>query len=598
MIFCKDCGYEGVYSGRFCPRCGVLLSFSSDVLVQMEEARRQALLQGDMPAALEYAHILADAKSPAAMATYGRMLYEAGGESADAAMPYLRAAAEGGDAAGAYTYGRALKERGEDDAHFFVVYAALLGYAEAYAAAAAVFFEQGRREEGIAYLSLAAMGGDTAAALSLAHRYEKGDGTQKDKALAKWYLSFVRPLPLYAWPLSLRLRRISAAKPTAPIAPNITALVSEMLSEAERRGYKKIYLCLCQMLATRGNQDAQCRLGILYAQGYFDERAPEKAKEVLRHYGKKGNAAAYLALGDMYCTGKDMPLSRADAIACYQDAKALGSSEACVRLGDLYAESEGDAPNIAYAYSLYKEALVLGSREGAEKAHEIEEKREALFSQGMAALSSDAEDAYRNFALSASMGYLPAAVALGSCYEEGIGARKDRRRAFLWYENAAKQKDAVAEYRLGRCYFLGIGVNRDFKEAHRLLRHSASLGVDEARAELFSMLEARKKKQLRSLYSLGVRLFYLGKQDAAKDLIERAASLGVARATYVLGCFYEFGIGTEVDRDYAYGLYRTAALQGFSDARARIKSVLLKMLYKKSKGEATVAPKQTASASL
>lgn len=587
MIFCKECRYEGAYAGRTCPRCGKALSFSAEELAGFEAARRAALSEKDLAAALEYAHILADAGSPAAAAAYGRMLYEAGAESAAAALPYLSFSAESGDAQGAYLYGKAQRERGEEGADFFLLYAALLGYAEAYAAAAAVFFDRGESTEGIAYLSLAAAGGDLSAALSLAHRYARGSGSERDEGLAKWYLSLVHPLPAHAWPLAFRLRRAVKKKPEAPAVPNITALISELCAEAQKRGYKRIDLSLCQMLATRGSTDAQCRLGMLYAEGYLGEREPEKARQVLLHYGRKGNAAAYLVLGEMYRTGKGQPLSRTDALTCFRAAKELGSAEACVLLGDLYAESEG-APNIAYAHSLYKEALALGSAAGGAKARGIEEQREALYAQGAEALSQDAEDAYRNFALSASMGYLPAAVALGHCYEEGVGAKKDRRRAFLWYESAAKEKDAMAEYHLGRCYYFGIGIQRDFKEAHSYLRRSASRGVEEARALLFEMLEARKKRELRSLYSLGVSLFYHGKFDAAQSVLSRAASLGVARATYILGCFYEFGIGTEVDRDRAYALYRAAEAKGLSDARARVKSVVLKMMHRHGKREAPV----------
>ncbi len=545
----------------------------------MDQARRAALAQGDKETAAQLAWILADAGDPAAAAVHGRMLYGAGGEKLSAALPYLAVAAEGGDAAGAFAYGAALRARAEEGAHFFLLYAALLGNGEAYPAAAEIFFEKGRSEEGVAYLALAAANGNAAAALSLARRYAAGDGTARDAEIAKWYLLQCRPLPVHFWPLAFRLRGASPKEPPAPAVPNIAALIAEMLGEAEKRGYKQIYLSLCQMLAARGNTSAQCRLGVLYAQGYFGECEPQKAREVLLHYGKKGNAAAYLTLGDMYRTGMGFAVSREDASACYQAAKALGSADACVRLGDLYAESER-TPNCAYAHSLYKEALALGSREGADKAREIEEKREALYAQGKAALATDAEDAYRDFALSASMGYAPAAVALGFCYEEGLGAKKDRRRAFLWYENAEKQKDAIAQWRLGRCYFHGIGVNRNFEEAHRLLRHSASLGVAEAREELFDLLERRKKKMLRSLYSLGMRLFYLGKYETAMGVLERASALGVVRATYILGCFYEFGIGTEVDRDKAFAIYRAAEAQGFSDARARVKSLLLKMMHR------------------
>ncbi len=584
MILCKSCGYEGVYEGRKCPRCKAEFSLSVEDISRMEEDRRTAIVQGAHETAMELTHILADAGQPAAAAAYGYMLYEGDGaaENPTAAMEYLSFAAHEGDAKGAYLYGKALEKQGKDEGRFFLLYSALLGYAEAYEAAAPIFFETGNNEAGIAYLALAAACDSRSAALALARRYESGRGVAKDESLAKWYLSRAGLLPPHAWPMAFRLRKTSAKEPPAPTVPHLSSLISQLLGRAEKMGYKKIYLSLCQMLATRGDARAQCRLGEIYIRGYLGTPDPAKGKEALAYYGKRGNAAAYLLLGDLYRTGDGLSPSRVEAAACYNAAKALGSAEACVRLGDLYASAD-KAPNVPYAYQLYKEALALGSREGAEKAHAIEEKRETLYMRGKSALATDAEDAYRAFALSASMGYTPASVALGFCYEEGLGVQQDRRRAFLWYERAAKEKDAMAEYRVGRCYLHGIGVNRNFKAAHAYLRRAASAGIEEARVDLFAMLDRRGQKLLRSLYSMGMRLLHRGKCEAARSIMERASELGYAKATYTLGCFYEFGIGVKMDRDLAYETYRVAASQGYHDMRAAYKSVLLKMIHGKQK---------------
>ncbi|MBQ8268262.1 MAG: sel1 repeat family protein [Clostridia bacterium] len=582
MILCKECGYEGVYEGRLCPQCRAAFSLSADDIAKIEEDYRLALSDGAYESAAELAHILADAGKPAAAAAYGRMLYEGDGvaENVRAAMEYLSFSAKEGDALGAFLYGKALSERGDAAGDFFLLYAALLGHGQAYVPAAEIFFSIGRESDGAAYLALAAKEGDRTAALSLARRMEK-----KDPAIAKWYLSAAAPLPPHAWPLSLRLRRIEPKEPPLPALPHVGALIAELRVEAEKRGLKKLYLNLTQMLATRGDKAAQCRLGALYLEGYLGASDPKRAREVLLYYGKGGNADAYLFLGDAYLSGEHLPVSRAGAIECFHAAKALGAAAACVRLGDMYTAEE--SPNVAYAYLMYKEALALGSREGADKARAIEEKRESLYMQGKAYLPNDGEDAYRSFALSASMGYAPAAVALGFCYEEGLGVAMDRRRAFLWYERAAKEQETMALYRLGRAYFYGIGINRNFAEAHKLLRRAAAQGIEDARKDLFEMLERRRKKMLRSLYSLGMRLLYQGKYEAARSMIERASALGLPRATYVLGCFYEFGVGGAVMRDLAFATYHEAQAQGFADTRARYKSVILKMLHlKNQKSEA------------
>ncbi len=580
MIVCKKCGYEGVYEGKNCPGCRAPFLLSAEEIAHMEEDYRIAVSEGAHETALELMHVLADAGRPFAAAAYGRLLYEGDGvaENKNAAMQYLLLAAEEGDASGAYLYGKALSERGDAAGDFFILYAALLGNGAAYEAAAEIFFSIGRDADAAAYLALAAGEGSRTAALSLARRYASGQGMPlAEPALAKWYLSKAAPLPPHAWPLAFRLRGTVAKEPPAPSLPHVGALISQLRDQAKQRGHKKIYLSLTQMLATRGDKEAQHRLGLLYLEGYLGQADTKKGIDVLLHYGRRGNADAYLALGDAYREGKLLPLSRADSIECYNAARALGSAMACVRLGDMYCAE--DTPNISYAHLLYKEATALGSREGTDKARAIEQRRESLYQQGKALLPSDAEDAYRNFALSASMGYAPAAVALGFCYEEGLGVSRDRRRAFLWYESAAKENEAMAIYRLGRAYFCGIGINRNFSEAHRLLRRAAAQGIEDARTDLFALLEGRRKKMLRSLYSLGMRLLHQGKYEAARSTMEQASMLGLSRATYALGCFFEFGVGGACNRDLAFATYRKAEQQGFIDARARYKSVILRMLH-------------------
>ncbi len=583
MILCKSCGYEGVYEGRFCPHCKSEFSLSAEEISRMEGELRVALAEGAHETAVELTHILADAGLPSAAATYGRMLFEGDGvaENQTAALEYLSLSALAGDAKGAYAYGKALQKRGKDESGFFLLYSALLGYAEAYEAAAAALAAEGKEEAAVAYLSLSALGGSRSAALALARRYERGKGVVANSAYAKWYLSQSAPLSPYAWPMAFRLRHTVPMEPPMPTVPHLSALITHMLRLAEQAGYKNIEMSLCQMLATRGDAEAQCRLGKQYVQGYFGKPEPTKGKDVLAHYGRKGNAAAYLLLGDLYRTGEGLPASRVEAAACYNAAKALGSAEACVRLGDLYAE--GQKPNIPYAHQLYKEALALGSREGADKARRIEDQREELYESGKQLLITRPENAFHNFARAASMGYTPAAVALGFCYEEGLGVKMDRRRAFLWYERASKEKENMAQYRLARCYLHGIGVNRDYKMARVLLRRASIAGIEEARIDLLNMLDRRKVKLVRSVYSMGMRLLYKGKYAAARSAMERASELGVAKATYTLGCFYEFGIGVKMDRDLAYATYRAAQEQGFYDVRAVYKSVLLKMIHGKQK---------------
>ena len=59
---------------------------------------------------------------------------------------------------------------------------------------------------------------------------------------------------------------------------------------------------------------------------------------------------------------------------------------------------------------------------------------------------------------------------------------------------------------------------------------------------------------------------------------EAAHRQGCARATYTLGCFYEFGLGVTCDKDMAYELYEEAFRNKFRDPRASYKLIVLKLI--------------------
>ena len=54
---------------------------------------------------------------------------------------------------------------------------------------------------------------------------------------------------------------------------------------------------------------------------------------------------------------------------------------------------------------------------------------------------------------------------MGVCYEFGAGIKKDERKAFEWYKEAAEQGYAEAQNSLGVCYYNGEGVEKDESKA-------------------------------------------------------------------------------------------------------------------------------------
>ena len=65
----------------------------------------------------------------------------------------------------------------------------------------------------------------------------------------------------------------------------------------------------------------------------------------------------------------------------------------------------------------------------------------------------------------ANQGYAPAQYNLGVCYENGRGVVQSYEKAAFWFKKAANQGDAQAQFYLGVCYENGLGVKKDLKKA-------------------------------------------------------------------------------------------------------------------------------------
>lgn len=85
---------------------------------------------------------------------------------------------------------------------------------------------------------------------------------------------------------------------------------------------------------------------------------------------------------------------------------------------------------------------------------------------------------------SARLGYMPAELKLGKCYEYGYGCSKDKQKAFTWYEKAAEHGNMEAQYKVGTCCEFGRGCTIDKAKAVTWYKKAAAQGHKEAMAML------------------------------------------------------------------------------------------------------------------
>lgn len=114
--------------------------------------------------------------------------------------------------------------------------------------------------------------------------------------------------------------------------------------------------------------------------------------------------------------------------------------------------------------------------------------------QGLGGLDRNHAQARRYYGMAAAeylvfsqKGDAGAQNQLAMMYEQGKGVKQDLAQAVYWYQKAANQQLADAEYNLGRLYAEGRGVTRNEMLAVKLARSAAEHGSSQARAMLEEM---------------------------------------------------------------------------------------------------------------
>ncbi len=205
------------------------------------------------------------------------------------------------------------------------------------------------------------------------------------------------------------------------------------------------------------------------------------------------------------------------------------------------------------------------------------------------------------FEKAAEQGHAHAQFLLGYMYYEGLGVERDYQKTLYWLGRAAEGGDLEAQHTLGKMYFVGEGVERDYQKALYWFEKAAQqgdaigqynlgymyyngLGVDRDYKKAIEWFEkAAQQGNSDSQYILG-DMYYngLGEQDYQKALYwfekfeEKQDNVDVQ---YNLGYMYYIGLGTKQDFTKALYWFEKAAEQGHSHAK-----FLLGMMYSFGKG--------------
>ena len=164
-------------------------------------------------------------------------------------------------------------------------------------------------------------------------------------------------------------------------------------------------------------------------------------------------------------------------------------------------------------------------------------------------------------------------------FYEGLGVEKHEEVAFAYYQLAADQKSAPAQYYLGVMLQYGYGVPKNLEEAFRLYQSVALLFAD-ARYSLGVMFEngwgvEKNLEQALEHYQSAAAEGYSGAQ-AEVDRITSSIQMGAAQVSAAQGdadaqfsfagmCYR--GKGVDQSYDEALRYYRLAAEKGHAGAQ-------------------------------
>ena len=182
----------------------------------------------------------------------------------------------------------------------------------------------------------------------------------------------------------------------------------------------------------------------------------------------------------------------------------------------------------------------------------------------------------------AEFGDVAAQLDLGKIYLEGTVVKRDYKKAFEWFEKAALQGSADAQYHIGCMYRDGLGVaEKNLNSSLSWFKKAADHGFDIAKKAWSDVADAIELKKWQALAALGdpVAQVILGKMylegnvvdrdyKKAFELFEKAAARGCAEAQHEIGCMFRDGVGAvERNLDSALEWFKKAAEHGFDASK-------------------------------
>ena len=184
--------------------------------------------------------------------------------------------------------------------------------------------------------------------------------------------------------------------------------------------------------------------------------------------------------------------------------------------------------------------------------------------------SSIKSDNIKDFRKKAENDFPDAQFALGLCYMNGYGLKKDTEEAIKWFQKSADLGFAEAQCMLGKCYQEGIGVSKmNLYAAEKWYKKAIESGNPEAQFRLgLCYYEEKLDPQNNPQYALriGAISYSTQNREIGKKMILKSAEGGFAEAQNKIGDFHY----RNYEYEEAFNWFRKAAEQGHIEAQLSV----------------------------
>lgn len=210
--------------------------------------------------------------------------------------------------------------------------------------------------------------------------------------------------------------------------------------------------------ASQGHIKAQFYVGICFIFGTGVSKNDKQAAVWFLHAAKQGDDEAQLNMGFHYEQGKGVVQNQQQAVFWYKKAAKQGYATAQNRLAFCYLNGVGVARDEKEAVKWFSLA--------AEQGH-----GEAQFELGIRyqlgqGVPQNYDEAAKRYLQAADNKYAAAQCNVGVYILDGrIKSSQPEIDAVSWFQKAAEQGNAVAQYNLGILYAAGNGVTADVRKA-------------------------------------------------------------------------------------------------------------------------------------